>query len=274
MREFKLINDLGQEFSLMTGAGFFKNPAGLGFDVQIEAQQAGYSYIPVKETMLQKSVTGNMIFATYEDYKTFTEFITAAKSLVLAYKPIDTWYYLDVIVSSLQKGEKTDLWRLNCPITFTALGTWYEAITAKQAQGSGNGKEYDYEYDYVYQDQRLGEVEITGVIIKSPCIVSIFGPVENPSFTLTQNGAQVLTGKVNVTIPAGNKLVINAEPANMEIAEYTVDNTFVADRYANSDFSTERFAFVPAGDSTFYFTDEGGGVITAVVEVHKLVASI
>ena len=57
----------------------------------------------------------------------------------------------------------------------------------------------------------------------------------------------------------------------MEIAEYTVNNEFIADRYENSDFETDRLVQVPAGKSRFSFTHEGSGLVTAFVEVKKLV---
>ena len=57
----------------------------------------------------------------------------------------------------------------------------------------------------------------------------------------------------------------------MEIAEYTTDNQRIADRYNASDFETDRIVQIPAGNCRFTFTQEGNGIVTAFVEVKKLV---
>ena len=86
-----------------------------------------------------------------------------------------------------------------------------------------------------------------------------------------QNDKLVAAGKCNVTVAAGNKLVINSDPPNMELALYSLTNTFLANEYQNSDFSTERFLQRPVGDSKLYFLHDGGGLVDAYVEVKKRV---
>lgn len=56
----------------------------------------------------------------------------------------------------------------------------------------------------------------------------------------------------------------------MEIAEYTLEGTFVQNLYQSSDFSTGRFIYAPPGESTLTFSHDGTSDITAYVEVENL----
>lgn len=85
----------------------------------------------------------------------------------------------------------------------------------------------------------------------SPLIITVFGAVENPRWDLIVNGNVIATGELfkAVTIQKGNKLVVNSEDGNLEIAEYTLNNEYVRNLYEYSNFETERFIKVPPGRS-------------------------
>ena len=108
----------------------------------------------------------------------------------------------------------------------------------------------------------------------SPCKLQIFGPVVNPAWALIKAGARVAVGKVTATIPDGHKLVVDADPATMEIAEYALDGTYIQNLYQSSDFSTGRFIYAPPGESTLTFSHDGTSDIVAYVEVEKLAYSV
>ena len=133
------------------------------------------------------------------------------------------------------------------------------------------GKKYPYKYNYSYKDGRPGIIDIPNGLLPSPCKIHIFGPCENPTFTLTQSGKRIATGRIFIKLVSGRKLVIDSDPLTMSIAEYTTDNEFIASRYANSDFETDRIINLPPGDSKIVFTQSGSGVVTAFVEVKKIV---
>ena len=274
MREFKLVNANGLEWDLMRKDAFFHAPDGLGFGRTISAVQVGGSYIETGDSLDQKAPSGEMVFLGYEEYSDFISFI-AKTPLVLMYKPLQKWFRLKCKISSLGKTEIIG-GRLICPISFTALSTWYELLNVRQnIPQEGTGKIYPYTYPYVYSDTTVATAEIENGDRTSPTIIQIFGPVKNPSWILNHNGGQVASGYAEVTIPKGHKLVINSDPAEMEIAEYTViDNAFVEDHYSKGDFSTERFIFVPPGKSRLSIFDETGGDIEAYVEVEKLADSV
>ena len=72
-------------------------------------------------------------------------------------------------------------------------------------------------------------------------------------------------------IEAGRKLIVDASPATMEIAEYTATGEYIADLYGMSDFDTERLFELPAGESSLAFTQSGSGTVNAWVEVRRRV---
>ena len=76
-------------------------------------------------------------------------------------------------------------------------------------------------------------------------------------------------GKINADISSTHKLVVNTDPSEMEIGEYTKTNTFVKSLYGRSDFSTERIFALPAGQCTFAVLAEGTSRPNVFVEVKK-----
>lgn len=276
MREFKLINANGAEFNLTSTASFFQNPDGLGFSRDIDCERAGYDFIEIKDDPKQKTPNGEIVFDGYATYQAFVAFIKATP-LVLCYKPLDTWYFMDCKVSRLKKTEINKASRrLICDVDFLGYSTWYSALKSYQAASTeGDGKTYPYTYPYTYIETTAGSTKIynTGSI-DSPCILHIFGPVENPSWTLIHNGDVIYTGKVIATIAEGNKLLVNASPKDLEIAEYTTSGEYVQNRYQDSDFSTARFIFAPPGESTVTFAHEGVAGINATVEVKQLADTV
>ena len=271
MRQFKLMNANGQTFDLMRKNAFLHAPAGLGWGIEAEIMAVGETYVVTNRKPQQPAPSGEMVFAGYAQYDEFMAFAQVG-GLVLAYKPHDTWQYLDVDLS-IERGEiDAQKKLLVCPVSFTASSQWYEQIKAYQAQQEqGGGKVYPYAYPYTYKSVMDGAVEIPNGNLSSYPKLTIFGPVDTPAWALYQYGKRIASGAVNVSIPQGNKLVVNMHPATMEIAEYTDDGEFVADRYQNSDFTTERIFELPPGDCRIVFTQNGIGDVRAFVEVRKRV---
>ena len=279
MRRFKLINGNGTEFDLSVAASFLQNVDGLGFVRKIDSEQAGYDFIEIDDEPGQKAIGGEISFGrdtAYARYAEFTEFCAIAP-LTLCYMPLLTWHYIDVKVEKIKKSEinrKTK--RLICPIDFLCMSTWYKIKRSFRAQTSDAvGKEYSYTYPYTYIEITAGSAAIQNAgHIESPCILHVFGEAVNPSWALIKDGVSLLTGKVEATIPDGNKLVVNATPKEIEIAEYTNDGVYVQNLYQSSDFSTERFIIAPVGDSIVTFSHEGAAALNAIVEVKQLAETV
>lgn len=272
MRRFKLMNSTGAEWDLMSKQSYFNAPSGLGYSKSFETIQAGTAWLVSNEETTQYSITGEMVFFSYAKYQEFVAF-TAKAPLTLMYAPEKTWYRIRCRIQTLSKGEFKNGY-LSVSVVFIAFGLWHEAVTVKKAGNKSTGKKYSYAYPFEYVETTIGSARITNGGIESPCKLHILGAVVNPAWTLTQGSIKISEGTVTATIPEGHKLVVNADPAEMEIAEYTLNGEFVKDLYSNSDFSTARFIYVPAGESTLTFTHEGTGTIDAYVEVEKLAYSV
>lgn len=269
MREFYLVNGNGVKFDLMSSKGFFHAPDGLGLHNTQTFLRTGNFYKNVESYEAQKSVTGEMVFKCYEDYKAFADFI-AIKPLKLIYKPIDTEYTLDCSIASLSKSEIShDNNRLVCPITFAGESKWYilrEAIIA-HPYGS-DAKKYSYDYNYRYYSGRSGIVEgINNSPYESPCILHLQGYLLNPAWTLTVNNVQIASGQVMGEIYDGNQLIINSRDDNLEIAEYTDQKVFLRNMYQNAVFEKQNFIYVPSGSFRITITDDSLSPVTAYLQM-------
>lgn len=271
MRLFKLINSTGAEFDLMRTDAFFHDPDGLGVSNDLSVSRVGDSYFVTDSKDAQPKPSGEMVFSGYAQYDEFLAFCRVG-GLVLGYKPLDTWLYLDCWVD-ISKGEiSMDNNRLVCGISITGVSNWYaKVVEYKTNLDTGAGKVYPYAYPYTYSSSETGTVAVTGLTMPSCCKIHIFGPAVNPAWSLYQNGTLVSKGRCIITLETGYKLVIDSDPVSMELAEYTIDNRFVSDEYQHSDFTTERFITLPAGDSELRFTQDDLTVLNAYVEVKKRV---
>lgn len=270
IRQFNLTNANGQVFDMMRTDAFFNSPEGFGWGVTDTILPVGDSYIVTDTKPDQPAPSGRMVFAGYAQYNEFLAFVQVG-GLVLGYNTLGKWQYLDVSLT-ISKGEiDSSSKMLLCDIAFTAHSGWYEKLVAYQAQDAGGGKVYSYTYPYRYASSVPGTVDIVNGNLESYFKITIFGPVTNPVWSLYKSGVRLETGRMNLTVPSGNKLVVDSNPATMEIAEYTAAGQFIANRYGDSDFTTARLFMLPAGNCSVVFTQDGVGTVNAFVEVKKRV---
>lgn len=150
------------------------------------------------------------------------------------------------------------------------------SIEAFLAAGSYPAKKiYGYPYPYSYADSINGEMDVfNGSTVAGYCRLTIHGPVEDPIWAVYQNGQLLQRGKITATIPEGHTLVVDSSPTELEISERTLDGDLVANRYADSDFSTVRFITIPPGSSKVVVTQTGDEPITAYLEVDELAPTV
>lgn len=269
MREFQLTNANGESFDLMRKDAFLHDPDGLGFERDIDYTRVGCTWVLTRTDYDRPEPTGEMVFRGYEQYDAFCDFVNVG-GVELGYKPLDTWYWLPCEISLGKSEIEHDTMRLRCEITFHGSAPWAEHTSYMQAGLEAYGTGYPLHYSYSYGKGSPGLVTVANGLKESPFKLHLFGAATNPAWSLRKNGVVIGTGKVKITLAEGHKLVIDSDPAHMEIAEYTTDNVYVANRYAQSDFSTERILLLPTGTSSIYASDDNG-TIDCVVEVDKLV---
>lgn len=265
MRQFILTNALGKSWNLNETESFLHDIKGLGQEHKVTYVQLGTRFIKEKDLLSQKNISGKIKFLSYKEYLDFSLFIQH-KPLILTYKSENT-YSIDISVDKLEKTE-LDTGGLFCAVVFKSLGTFYKTVIAQNMKEQvATGKIYPYSYPYTYYDYSNGEVVIeSDSVLESATKISIFGPCTNPSYTHMVNGIYKASGKINATIPEGNKLVIDTMSIPYSIKEYTIDNEFVNDLYEKSDFSTERFIMLEYGSNRITFVQEASEQMKIYVE--------
>ena len=280
MRKFTLTNARGETFDVMNwSSGAFLNlPQGLGASYKTETVMAGGYWLQTDRNLNEPAVSGEMIFRTYEIYNEFMKFIGHGP-LVLGYTPEPDMeeYYIDCEVESLGKSERDSRFGvLYCPISFKCFSPWYGRTVIERTNiDTDTAKYYSYTYPYKYYDQGNGYLMLrNNGNRRAPCKIKIFGYALNPVWSLQYEGETIITGKVTAEITAGNVLVVDSTPTRMEIAEYTTDGEYVANKYASSDFNTARFIWLPVGTSYMTISHSGGNELEFEVEVRALADSV
>lgn len=129
----------------------------------------------------------------------------------------------------------------------------------------------DYYY-YQYMTEADGSLLIENGAQASYFRLSILGPCSDPSYYLLKDGKVLHSGKINVSIPSGRRLVIDTNPKTVDIALYSSNSeTRISSLYAYSDFTTDRIFSIPPGDSVLYALDGGNSAAESYVEVKKIV---
>lgn len=211
-RKFFLINSLGNryDFTEKNSKIFLNDPQGFGFVRRYTAQQVGNSEIITSQSFNLTDITGELLFYNsnngliYQDYQDFIQF---AK-----YKPLEFHYqmpnalddyYCDVLFTQANKSEIENDGILHVNVSFHRLTQWLTAqdytITLTN-EPVGEGKYYDLVRPYHYSGTTLANTPITNNGTDDVgFIFTINGSVQNPTFTLTQEGEQYGVFKLNGT---------------------------------------------------------------------------
>lgn len=277
IRKFKLIDANGVWYDLTVHEHFLHTPSGLGFQRDTTYQRLGTRFAVLDDAFAQGQIMGEVFFPHPKAYDKYFEFVRFCQNtpLYLVYNPNGVEYYREVRVSSVEKTELT-IGGLNCPITLDCLSLFYkrELINADGKVLYG-GKVYNYKYDYRYSTSMINTVEIqSNSYADSPCIIWIYGEAINPIWRHYVNNQLVATGSVNGEIPSGQKLVIDTTKTPYSITRQDLGNRLIADMYAASDFSTERFVFLKHGANRITVSHEGANALQVLMEGHIIYASV
>ena len=259
MRKFKLINKNGTEFELTELRNtFFHSIDGLGRSRNIEYRQIGNRFRAVSDILDQGVIKGTVKFWKGNETTKLRSFLQFCeeKPLILSYEQ-DGTYLRQGYVNDISRKEHDTL---EVDIVFTCTTPWYKELTAISApyDPSVSGKIYPYHYSYEYQGLAVNEVVIeSNSLMKSPCKITMKGPLTNPEWNHYVNGNFVGSGQVTATIPNGNYIVIDTTQIPCSIKEYNENDEFVLDLYPSSDINTSRFIYLENGVNRIVCNDEG-----------------
>jgi hypothetical protein len=104
--------------------------------------------------------------------------------------------------------------------------------------------------------------------------LTIFGECVNPSWRHYVDGVLVSTGKLNATIPANRKVIIDSTTIPYSIKLYDLANNFIGDLYGASDFATDRFIYLRPGKNRITVTQDNTSDISVGVESRIFYATV
>ena len=200
-RKFWLTNSLNNRYDLtVQDSGFLYTPSGLGFKKQYSSMVVGNSELVTSQQYLMTDIEGEILFemgdngADYQGYQDFIQFCKY-RPIVLHYQTPNNLasYHCDVLFVSAEKGEiSAEDSMLHIPVVFHRLTEWLTDESRAYEMNNdpiGDGKYYDYEYDYSYAGTNLsGQPIWNNGTDAVGFVLTINGTVQNPQFTLTQNG--------------------------------------------------------------------------------------
>lgn len=241
VRDFWFKNQSGEIFDLMGHeTDFLNSPAGLGFRINASLSEIGNRLKVDEKKPDFQEVAGEMMFKDYQDYQSFTEFVTSAKTLYLYYKipaKIST-AYIECIITVVEKSEKDyQTSYLTCPITVKPLTLWSVQQTKVFSFGdNGGGGDYDklpYNLPFILGNNsgdgnaKTNQLEIINKGgVETPMVIKFKGSAINPAWYLNKNNA-FNSGSLSLIINPNQEVIIDSTDGAM----MTYSNNVILDEY-------------------------------------------
>lgn len=234
VREFNLINEKGQTFSLMDiyNAFLLTEPQGLGYGYNAEYQQLGNTFIENLRTIQQGQITGTANFLEYDNYKTFVDFVENAESLRFGYKiPYKDGsikeYFKDVNFQNITKTQKQINGIFSETVTFDCLSLWYEENTVIYTiTPQTNEIRWDFLWDSRFTDYDTRNLQyINQGHTEAPILVQMDGHLVNPKIELYVDGELYQSVEINVEIQEYEKLLYGTRENDFYVMKQNTDGT-------------------------------------------------
>lgn len=284
MEKFKLINAEGKAYDVMP-KGY--DIDGFGYSNSGNYVRMGNRYVNTLEYLEQGTPSFSIFFPeeTGElDYFHFYLFLqNAPLRLHISHDNLD--FYRDVRVLEVKKNWMP-VEAIEAEITVAGLTPFYKIETSFSESGAvdQNGKTYKYnseddnfgyKYDYIYGSSIPMSVVLNSDSIEpSPTKLIIFGECINPTWRHYVDGVLVSTGKLNATIPANRKVIVDATTIPYSIKLYDLQNNFIGDLYGASDFLTDRFIYLQAGKNRISVSQDDTNDVSIGVESKVFYATV
>lgn len=233
VREFKLVNEKGQEYSLMDiyNHCLLTDPSGLGYSYTTEYEQLGNTFVTNLRKFEQGQISGTANFLSYDNYKNLVDFIEASESLRFSYKiPFQNGqkeYFKDVQIQSISKTQKQTNGIISETITFDCLSLWYEENTFIHNMSQQEGVvSWDFKWDSKFADFTTRSLQfINNGHVESPILVEIDGPVTNPKIELYVEGELYQELPFTVKIEEYEKLLYGTREGEFYLNRQKTDGT-------------------------------------------------
>lgn len=254
VREFNLINEKGQKFSLMDIKKhcLLTEITGLGFSYNTEYSKIGNTYTSNIRELDQGQPGGTANFLNYDNYEKFVNFIINSEKLKLEYKipkkdKVNT-YFRDIEIQSLEKTEIQTTGVISEPIAFTCLSLWYEEnkyiYTVEEIIDE---LRWDFEWDARFTDYENRSVTFENKgHEKAPFLLEMGGYILNPCISVYVNKEKVNELKLNVTINENEKLIYSTKDNELLLYKQLKDGT-MQNLFNDLDLNNINFFKLPKG---------------------------
>ena len=235
VREFCLLNEKGQRYSLMDIENYclLTEPSGLGFSYSSEYEQIGNTFVETLRTLEQGEVLADFNFLYYDNYRNLVDFIETSEKLrleyVLPYKSGTKKYYKDVNINSLSKTEKKDNGVMTEACVIKCLTLWYEEkqlVFDINNNNNINEIRWDFVWDSYFVGNADGKIDVINKgHIAAPIELEISGRVVNPYIVLYVDNEEVQRINFSTTINLYEKLLYGTKENEFYIKRKKVDGT-------------------------------------------------
>lgn len=295
VRQFTLINAVGEEYDVTTKEVLLTEPSGLGMKRENNYRRVGNRFFLLSKRRSQTQFQGTLVFTPHDAYIKFNEFMAfcTKEPLKLRYKPIDNYdyyiargtfpvwdyvFYQDVMIESIEKGELTKYGSLEPKISLSALTPWYrdlviQSITADTSSGVIWEESSTWPWHWESSSGRNITIE-SDAHMPSPCILKIPGPAVNPRWTQYVNGKKYATGYCEVVVPYGHFLVIDNISESPSITLVNGNDEIIRDVYQDGDFTQKRFIEIQNGTNSIVATFDDAETGVMIVEAKLFYESV
>lgn len=259
VREFRLINEKGQEFSLMNIHNYclLTDPSGLGYAYETEYQQLGNTFISNLRNIQQGQISGTLNFINYDNYASFVNFIESSESLRFGYEiPYSDGsirqYFKDIQIQSLSKTQIQPNRILSEAVVFDCLSLWYEENTVIYTiEPQTNEIRWDFRWDSRFTDYDTRNLQyINQGHVEAPIYVEMNGHLVNPQIELYVDGELYQTVKITVEIAEYEKLIYDTRENQFYIGKQNTDGTLTSLFSLDYiDFENDNVIRLPKGKS-------------------------
>lgn len=242
MRQFSLINAVGDVYRLNSFEYFFHDPEGMGFVRNATYRKIGNNYEIIQDSFDQTPKRGKIMFkstptiSAYKRYLKFSNFLQEIP-LTLVYQIPGGEFLLTCIPGTIEKTEINSAFGMDVGIELIPLSMWYKEI--KETSSTG------------------GVIVRSDSKVESPCCLSFTGLTKtNESLSWSQelNGVEIMTGELDgVTIASTDTVIIRTDTNPYQIYKISSEDV-KTDLYGKSDFATKRFPLLHKGVNEFIVT--------------------
>lgn len=237
VREFNLINEKGQKFSLMDiyNAFLLTEPQGLGYGYTTEYQQLGNTFIENLRNIQQGQIIGTANFLEYDNYKSFVDFVEGAENLRFGYKipyrdGSTKEYFKDISFQNITKTQKQINGIFSETVTFDCLSLWYEENTVIYTITPQEDEiRWDFKWDSKFSDYDSRYLQyINKGHTDAPILVQMDGHLVNPRIELYVDGELYQSVKITVEIQEYEKLLYGTKENDFYIMKQNTDGTITS----------------------------------------------